>query len=86
VRALAFEGREYAVYLTGRGPVSLGLRLPVGRYEVRWVSTMTGADTLRAIVDHKGGVMTLASPAFEEDIAVGIRRRSAVARKRAGQE
>jgi hypothetical protein len=86
VRALASEGREYAMYLAGKGPVSLGFTAPAGRYEVRWVSTTTGLRYPPAIVDHKGGVMTLASPGFEEDIAVGIRRRGAVAKGRGGQE
>jgi hypothetical protein len=81
---LAEAGRAYALYLardtkakdapTGPQTASLELAVPDGRYAVEWVHPRTGAVEARAAVTSAGGRVTLTTPAFEEDIALALRR------------
>jgi hypothetical protein len=51
----------------------LSLDLPPGSYRVEWLDTLTGKPGKRESLRHGGGVVTLASPPFGADIALGIR-------------
>lgn len=83
--ALAEPGRAYAIYV-GRDPrdktapagphtATLHLRLPAGEYTAEWLNPRTGQvdqrETLRAATEP----VPLASPPFEEDVALRLRRR-----------
>jgi hypothetical protein len=73
-RTFAAPGRAYAIYVEGGTSVSLRLRLRPGRYRARWVDTKTGATLRAARFSQVGGVRTLASPTYSEDIALSILR------------
>ena len=72
VRVLSDPGHAYAVYGQGRGPTSLAVALPAGRWLAEWIATEDGrtlkSSRLTATAD--GG--SLASPEFKDDIAVRI--------------
>jgi len=72
-RALGALGEAYAVYLRGGSQASLVVNLPAGTYNGQWIDTKTGA-VAGSIMDftHPGGHRTLASPAYNEDIALRI--------------
>jgi Cellulase (glycosyl hydrolase family 5) len=73
VRALAEHGKAYAVYVKGGVRAELSLELPRGVYKAEWVNTKTGAVDKAEDFDHAGGVRTLVSPAYDEDIALRIK-------------
>jgi hypothetical protein len=73
-RVLANAGAAYAVYVRGGQSVELSLELPKGSYRVEWVDTKSGDVAKGETIEHGGGVRTLGSPAYEEDIAVRVRR------------
>jgi hypothetical protein len=72
VQALAEVGKQYLVYLTGGKQVTLGLNLPAGTYEGRWVDATTGKATAVAAFEHAGGVARVKSPAFARDFALRL--------------
>ena len=77
VQALVEPGRQYAVYVFGGGGgqgIQLTLDLPQGNYRVEWVNTMLGKIDKRETIHHGGGQVTLASPAYEQDVALRICR------------
>ncbi len=75
VRVLAEPGKQYALYVRGRGPVTLRLDLPAGSYRAEWLDTKTGQAAGGEGFEHAGGERELKSPAFEADIALGLRAR-----------
>ncbi|HSV73882.1 MAG TPA: hypothetical protein VLH79_09000, partial [Chthonomonadales bacterium] len=70
VRVLAEPGRQLAAYVRGGTRVSLGLNLPAGSYDVEWFDTKAGRAAARSVLRHSGGVATLESPPYVEDIAL----------------
>lgn len=72
-RVLAEEGKQYAVYLTGRGATRLSLKLPAGRYSSDWINPVDGRMLGTSFSDHKGGEMKLEIPDRDDDIALRIR-------------
>lgn len=72
VRVLAQTGKAYAVYINGGTRADLVLDLPAGRYRAEWVNPRTGAVDRADALDHPGGRATLASPAYEEDVALRV--------------
>ena len=74
-RALANEGREYAVYIDGGSRVKLGLALPKGDYRAKWISTKTGEVMKSEKFSHNGDTRRLASPSYRADIALAVKRR-----------
>jgi hypothetical protein len=82
--ALAEPGRAYAIYVerdsrdknapTGPQRPTLQLRLPAGEYAAEWVNPRTGQVDRRDTVRAAGELTPLAAPAFEEDIALRLRR------------
>ncbi len=83
--ALAEPGKAWAIYLArdtrdknapgGPQTATLNVALPAGSYGVEWVNPRTGAVDKRAELKTAGGPTPLASPTFEEDIALRVRRR-----------
>lgn len=73
-RVLAEPGRAYAVYLRGGGQAELILNIPAGRYRAEWVNTKTGRVDKTQEIRHSGGSLPLASPPYEEDIALRLVR------------
>ncbi len=75
VRVLAEGGKQYAVYVQGGSQATLRLDLPAGSYRAEWIDTKTGQAAKAEAFDHGGGERALESPAYEADIALGIRAR-----------
>jgi hypothetical protein len=73
-RALAERGKAYAVYVKGGTEAKLVLDLPAGPYRAEWVDTRSGAVAKREEFRHGGGERTVASPRYQEDIALRILR------------
>lgn len=81
---LAEPGRAYALYLardtkdknapTGPQTATLQLRLPAGAYTAEWVNPRTGQVDKRESLRAVGDTTALASPVFEEDLALRLRR------------
>lgn len=72
---LAETGRQYGIYLWGRGPFTLELSLPEGQYQVTFVNPVTGEATAPGKLS-SDGVAVLNTPPFPEDVAVRIMRSS----------
>ncbi|MBN2315500.1 MAG: hypothetical protein JXM79_16345 [Sedimentisphaerales bacterium] len=71
-RALVQVGRAYAIYINGGSRTQLQVDLPGGKYSVEWLNTKTGDIDKKEIIEHAGGTQTLASPHYEDDIALRI--------------
>lgn len=71
---LVESGKQYALYLAGGAQATLSMELPAGRYTAEWVNTKTGRIDKRESLRHPGGTVALASPAYEDDIALRIVR------------
>jgi hypothetical protein len=56
------------------GETVLELELPAGSWVAEWVDTKTGAVAKREVIEHAGGVVRVGAPAFEEDVALRVRR------------
>ncbi|HEY6168590.1 MAG TPA: hypothetical protein VI454_11160 [Verrucomicrobiae bacterium] len=74
VQALAEPGRQYALYLFGGTRADLTVELPAGRYRVEWLNPRTGRIDKRESIRHSGGIVTLASPPYEQDVTLKIVR------------
>ena len=73
-RVLSNPGKQYAIYLDGNGPAELTLDLPRGQYSCEWVNVKTGTiEQLEGFI-HKGGKKLLTSPAFQNGIALRLKR------------
>ena len=91
VRALARPGGDYIVYVRtgledwrkhperkisfGSGELALRLDLPAGKYAARWLNTKNGAVVGKENFAHAGGQKLMATPPFDQDIALTVRRR-----------
>ncbi len=73
-RVLSNAGRDYAIYLDGNGPSDLTLELPPGDYSSEWVSVVTGKIEQWEKFAHKGGDKVLQAPAFQNGIALRLKR------------
>jgi hypothetical protein len=73
-RALAETGKAYAVYLKEGSQGDLTLEIPPGRYRTGWLNPRTGEIDESEEVAHEGHSLTLASPAYSEDIALRLVR------------
>lgn len=74
-QVLAERGKAYAIYVTGGRRANLEIELPPGAYRAEWVSPLTGSIEGTCEFEHPGGVATLRSPEYPEDIALRIRAR-----------
>jgi hypothetical protein len=91
VRALVKPGQDYLVYIrTGLGDwkkhperktrlgahdLELKMTLPAGEFMAEWLDTKKGASTEKTTFSHPGGLKTLSSPEFEDDVALLVRKR-----------
>jgi hypothetical protein len=73
-RVLSNPGKEYAIYLNGNGPSDLTLELPPGSYSSEWVNIATGKSEQWEKFAHKGGAKVLQTPAFQNGIALRLKR------------
>jgi hypothetical protein len=73
-RALAENGRAYAIYINGANVANLALELPSGAYRADWINTKSGKIDKQGTFQHAGGNRTLHSPEYTEDIALRILR------------
>jgi hypothetical protein len=81
VRALVDPGRAYAMYIRPAPgakewtPVeTLGVDLPSGTYQSEWINVLIGAIARSEQFGHTGGEKSLASPKYQDDIALRIIR------------
>jgi hypothetical protein len=74
VQVLADVGKAYAIYVNGGTQAELVLELPAGNYHAEWLNTKTGAIEKAEKFDHAGGIKTLISPTYSDDIAVRLNR------------
>jgi hypothetical protein len=89
-RVLAKPGEQYAVYVRtstakrpdapapkthfADGDLALGLSLPAGEFAAEWWDTKQGTVLKRETWKHPGNERNLVVPAFEQDIALAVRR------------
>ena len=71
--ALVEPGKAYAIYLSGGKQATLSLALPAGKYRAEWLNPLTGNIEKKEKLKHPGGVWKLASPPYNEDIALRIK-------------
>jgi hypothetical protein len=75
-RLTAVRKDEVFVYLMGsadQGVMRLGL--PGGRYEATWFDPKNGNTVLTAEVEPKQGAVDIASPTFDEDVVLRVRKK-----------
>ena len=73
-RVLSEPGKQYAVYFFGGPRAKPSLAIPVGTYQIEWLSPITGKLLKSAVVTVKEIPVELASPMFDSDIALRIKR------------
>jgi hypothetical protein len=73
-RALAEDGRTYAIYINGGSKAQLQVQLPKGKYIAEWLNTKTGQIDKKETFEHSGDNRTLQSPKYEDDVALRILR------------
>jgi hypothetical protein len=73
-RVLAEPGKQYALYLFGGPAAKLSLALPAGTYKAEWVDPMSGKGVTTETVAATGPATVVASPAYEVDIALRLKR------------
>jgi hypothetical protein len=73
VQVLAEKGKQYAIYIWGKGPFDLELSIPEGSYNVTFTDPVTGESTKGKPVRADGRI-TVTTPAYAEDVAIKIQR------------
>lgn len=73
-QALSLRGQVYALHIQGRGPMVLKLQLGEGHYKVAWFRPESGGEAGKQRVEHQGGVLTLTTPEFAEDLVARIEK------------
>ena len=71
MQVLAEPGKQYGVYIFGKGPINLQLSLPAGTYQVEFMDPLSGKSEKAEPVTSDGQV-TLTTPAYPEDVAIKI--------------
>lgn len=71
--ALAEPGKQYGIYIFGKGPMELGLSIPEGEYSVEFLDPLTGKSQDGLKITSQGSV-NLTTPAYAEDVAIRIYR------------
>jgi hypothetical protein len=72
-RALVEPGKQYAIYIKGGTQAELRLELPKNDYRVSWLHPRTGKIEASQSLKHTGGVVTVKSPAYTEDMALSLK-------------
>ena len=73
-QVLANPGKEYAIYLSGGTQCDLKLYLPEGKYTAEWINPVSFNTDKAEDVINTGKAVILASPYYEREIALRIRR------------
>ena len=73
-RVLSEPGKQYAVYFFNGPSAKPLLALPTGEYTAEWLSPVTGKVLQSETVIAKGTTFELASPKYNPDIALRIKR------------
>src|SRR6267142_2052121 len=71
-RVLGQQGKAYAIYVRGGTQAELWLSLPMGKYRIEWINTLSGrvAKSEDVMVN---GDFRVVSPTYTEDIALRIK-------------
>jgi hypothetical protein len=69
--ALAEPGKQYALYINGKGPHHLDLSLSAGTYDLEYLDPATGS-IQRGQAFTSSGAVKLTTPAYQEDVAIRI--------------
>jgi Cellulase (glycosyl hydrolase family 5) len=76
VQALAKDDEIIAMYIHRKDTVnassSFEIELTPGSYSMTWADTKSGTENVSGLKDHKGGLATINTPLFSEDIALKI--------------
>jgi hypothetical protein len=76
VYTLARKGVEYAVFIDGGRQVDVTLDVPGGGYDAEWIEPRTGQVAKgETFAIAPGGQVVIASPRYDGDIALAVRRR-----------
>ena len=75
-RVLSNPGQEYAIYFDGDGPAKITLNLPPGSYAGSWINVRTGSTERPVEFPSNGTGFVLESPAFQNGIALHLKRRA----------
>ena len=68
---LAEEGKQYAIYIFGKGPHTFEIAAPAGSYTVEYLNPLTGIfEDKQKVVSN--GKLELTSPEYTEDVAVKV--------------
>ena len=70
-QALADPGKQYALYLFGKGPLETQLDLPAGNYALEFLDPSTGK-TEKGTPLRSDGRVTIITPPYAEDVAIRI--------------
>jgi hypothetical protein len=70
-QVLAESGKQYAIYIFGKGPHTFELTVPPGNYVAEFMDPLTGKLEEKQKLESMG-TLKLTSPAYEEDLAVKI--------------
>lgn len=74
VYGLAETYKVFALHLTRKdtikGTSTVEINLPAGSYNITWIDTKTGSETVSKIAGHPGGWVGITSPDYIEDIAL----------------
>lgn len=69
---LSEPGRQYAIYVFGKGPHELELKCPAGTYNVVFMDPRTGGGELAQKILSDGKI-TFRTPAYSEDVAIEVK-------------
>ncbi|MEX1240117.1 MAG: cellulase family glycosylhydrolase [Cyclobacteriaceae bacterium] len=73
--ALSEQGRQYGIYIFGKGPIKLQLSIPEGTYDVEFMDPLTGKSK-KSNALNANGTVEINTPPFQEDVAIKILRSS----------
>lgn len=71
-RTLGTPEIQYAVYLEGRSPTKMKLKLPSGKWRCEWVSVIDGQTIDRQLLDVNEPATVIMSPEFQNEIALRL--------------
>ncbi|MEX2233650.1 MAG: hypothetical protein WD824_15910 [Cyclobacteriaceae bacterium] len=71
LQVLSEPGKQYGIYISGKGPFNFQLSIPAGTYEVEFLDPLTGVSEKAQPITSTGSV-TLTTPSYTEDVAVKI--------------
>lgn len=72
-QVLAEEGKQYAIYVFGKGPLNFDLTAPAGNYAVEYLNPLTGIFEAQQDVVSDGKIK-FTSPEYTEDLAIKVMR------------